>query len=372
MSANDNKAPVTDPTATLARLCSLERGAGAPPDLDAGGVAALARVAAWHGVAGWLMKRLEESYADWGATAALLPALRPHMMGILRFNALVAGALLRVSDLLGRHGIEVAALKGAALTGSLYGDAGVRATGDLDILVAQDKGDEAMRILAADGATPWAEATAGRPDVMNLFCRHLPPLNYCGVRVEIHTKLWRELSGEVLIDNAMSHTVQDGGALRLDDEAMLAHLCAHAHTHHALDGHMSLKWLIDIALLLRQDMSLLERSERLFPNTKADIEWAVSMCMSLLPSADRARLAQTGRAATPLTAKSLRGNDEPEALRSFRRAWAALKFAWRHGDGAGEKCSNVMATIRYAMSNSESLHPGESALAAIMKRIFRK
>lgn len=363
---------MTDPTATLARLCSLERGAAAPPDIGAGGVAALARVAAWHGVAGWLMKRLEESYADWEPTATLLPALRPYMMGNLRFNALVAGALRRVSDTLGRRGIRVAALKGAALMGSLYGDAGVRATGDLDILVAQDQGDEALRILTADGATPWAEATAGRPDVMNLFCRHLPPLKYCGVRVEIHTKLWRELSGEVLIADPMSHTAQDGETLRLDDEAMLAHLCAHAHTHHALDGHTSLKWLIDIALLLHQDMSLLERSERLHPNTRADIEWAAGMCMSLLPAADRGRLSQTGRKATPLTAKSLRGNSEPQAWRSVRRAWAALKFAWRQGGGTGEKCSNVMATIRYALSNSESLHPEASAPVAILKRILRK
>ena len=362
---------MTDPTATLARLCALERTA-TPPDLDAGGVAAVAQAAARHGVAGWLMKRLGESYADWEPAAALMPALRPHMMGNLRFNALVTGALRRVTDLLSRHGIGVAALKGAALMGSLYGDAGVRSTGDLDILVAQDKGDEAMEILTADGATPWAEATAGRPDVMNLFCRHLPPLKYCGVRVEIHTKLWRELSGEVLIDNAMSHTVRCGETLRLDNEAMLVHLSAHAHTHHALDGHISLKWLIDIALLLHQDASLLERSERQFPNTRADIEWAARMCMSLLPAADRDRLSRTGRKATPLTAKSLRGNREPQAWRSIRRAWAALRFAWRHGDGLGGKCSNVVATIRYALSNSESQHPGVSAPVAIMKRILRK
>lgn len=362
---------MTDPTAALARLCALER-AAAPPDIGAGGVAALARAAARHGVAGWLMKRLGESYADWEPAGALTRALRPHMMGDLLFNSRVAGALRRASDLLSRHGIEVAALKGAALTDSLYGDAGVRSTGDLDILVAQDKGYEAMEILTADGATPWDEATAGRPDVMNLFCRHLPPLKYCGVRVEIHTKLWRELSGEVLIDNAMSHTARCGETLRLDNEAMLAHLCAHAHTHHALDGHISLKWLIDIALLLRQDMSLLERSERQFPNTRADVEWAARMCMSLLPASDRDRLARTGRKATPLTAKSLRGNREPQAWRSVRRAWAALRFAWKQGDGIGGKCSNVVATIRYALSNSESLHPGAPAPAAIMKRIFRK
>ena len=53
-------------------------------------------------------------------------------------NALVARALGRVLEGLGRAGVPVIPLKGVALSESLYGDAALRVSADLDILVPRE------------------------------------------------------------------------------------------------------------------------------------------------------------------------------------------------------------------------------------------
>lgn len=101
-----------------------------------------------HGVASWTTAALEDlPEAPAGVREALASARRASALRALRGTS----ELLQIAQAMEQRGIEAVALKGPAFSQWLYGDAGIRSFGDLDLLVAADDLSPALAALVGLG-----------------------------------------------------------------------------------------------------------------------------------------------------------------------------------------------------------------------------
>jgi catechol 2,3-dioxygenase-like lactoylglutathione lyase family enzyme len=130
----------------------------------------------------------------------------------------------RAIDALQAAGLEVLALKGAALIGSAYRDPGARPLGDVDLAVRPERIGEAVRALRAAGLT----ATDGEPE-RRLAVRHsLAFRDPSGQEVDLHRgMLWRPgLDQEFWRESREAEAA--GARVRiLNPTDQLLHVCAH-------------------------------------------------------------------------------------------------------------------------------------------------
>lgn len=140
-----------------------------------------------------------------GAIVALRDALRCLTPGVVplelerRLAVLVLERQLRMRILqrracesitaLARAGIDVALLKGAALSATVYDGFETRPMNDVDLLVAPDRADDAKRIMLATG---WCHDASLPDDAVYRTHHHLAPIIDGGgsrCRLEIHRAL---------------------------------------------------------------------------------------------------------------------------------------------------------------------------------------
>ncbi|MPZ48108.1 MAG: hypothetical protein GEU75_02145 [Dehalococcoidia bacterium] len=91
----------------------------------------------------------------------------------------------RALRLLGEHGIEGLVLKGAALTATLYHDAGARPMADVDLLVSLARAEEAYRLLLANGWRPDLPPGGPMANIMQVV-RSLDLVWEDGTRLDLH------------------------------------------------------------------------------------------------------------------------------------------------------------------------------------------
>lgn len=136
-------------------------------------------------------------------------------------------------------GVETVVLKGGALANTLYPDPGERAMGDIDLLVAPDRAEEARRALTAAG---WRRDEEGYPEAAYRRHYHLPPLRDeggSGAALEIHTGLLLPdhpfaLDVEAVRRRAVTARV-DGRPMRVPDPVdHLLYVCLHFAWVHML------------------------------------------------------------------------------------------------------------------------------------------
>ena len=149
----------------------------------------------------------------------------------------VVGATLAdlVLDVLAGRGIRALPLKGTALAESVHGDASMRRSVDIDVLVAPDALSEAAEALRALGYAP--DAMNGLPD-LHLCVRH----DANAPRVELHWRVhWIEtsFSAEMLAQA----TPAAGGRLAPRPEHELGALLLFL----ARDGFVGVRLLADVA-----------------------------------------------------------------------------------------------------------------------------
>jgi putative nucleotidyltransferase-like protein len=105
-----------------------------------------------HGIVGLAARNLAEAGAPVPAAAARTLAERAEAM---RTRALAFGLILeRFLEEAARGGLEVTLLKGAALAQDLYPQGGLRAQGDLDVLVATEDVPAAIEAALRSGLEP--------------------------------------------------------------------------------------------------------------------------------------------------------------------------------------------------------------------------
>lgn len=177
------------------------------------------------------------------AIHALLPSERlAPFQAALAANRTRALAIEAISDhmlaLLREAGIPALALKGPSLGRRLYDDPGLRAVGDIDLLVAREDLDGAVgRARALGYDAPSDRRAAGRLPALHFSLRHpagLPPL-------ELHWRVhWLE---ESFAERSLGRSEDEGTDLRPrpgDDLAMLLLFLAR-------DGFMGLRLFSDVA-----------------------------------------------------------------------------------------------------------------------------
>ncbi len=168
-----------------------------------------------------------------------------------------AGLAVQMAAAFRQAGVDALFLKGPVLSQRLYDRPDVRGEGDVDVLVRPDHMERARLVLSAQGAVAEAEVATG----LHRFVHHEDRYRDAGtgVLIEVHHRLsanpyalpwdfealWRERSHVRIAGEALA-------VLSTGHEALF--LIVHAAGH----GWQRLRWLADVAVLLRTPAALAE------------------------------------------------------------------------------------------------------------------
>lgn len=175
----------------------------------------------------------------------------------LRANGHLVDTLLEALAGLDAAGVPAMPVKGLVIADQLYGDLAARPCADLDVLVQPADLPRAREVLRAIGFTQLAV-----PRYKALVHEFHDPAWGRGagadhVRLELHWALWadseRRLGTHGLWDRSVPGTLLDHPIRMLSIEDMLLHLAIH-RTRSAL----RLRWLVDVAELLRRHAATLD------------------------------------------------------------------------------------------------------------------
>jgi len=192
-----------------------------------------------------------------------------HAVNVERNQALMQ-ALAEITGWFGAAGIEVVLLKGAAaLADDLYGDAGARLMGDLDLLVPAERAAEAQQLLLQKGYLVAPE------DEEKIVYRlptdaeyHLEPLYLpdTGIVVEIHHRVMSRQGGRALpVDQVWADRIPapgfPGHVFLPAPGWRLLHNALHALLPYGefIRAQIQLNNLAEAAALLQRDRSAFDR-----------------------------------------------------------------------------------------------------------------
>jgi hypothetical protein len=199
--------------------------------------------------------------------------LRSTYYQTLAQNTLMYQELDRILKALDEAGIPVIVLKGAALAATLYEDIGLRPMGDLDLLVREEKLQEALEVMRSIGyiEEPMPHQEFNREVGYDI---HLWREANQDLKVELHWGLvagedvWHETKVKGLWEEARRWSPSSDGllsrdfdnVLQLSPEASLVYLSAHLIMHHGM-RQSRLLWFLDIYLLISKDNETLDRAK---------------------------------------------------------------------------------------------------------------
>lgn len=199
-----------------------------------------------------------------------VPNATPDIKAAFRSQALrglqQAAALTTILNAAQQRGLPVLVLKGVALSLLLHGNPSQRAAGDIDLLVPSDRFRMAADLLLDLGYVVDAD---GPPlDVADAGARHIRDLTFIGhgQRIELHRRLY-ELNTRLPDDFETFWSQRTELALGSVTVATLgpAHLALYLLVHGHGHDWERLRWLVDLALLLRRPGALamlLEQARR--------------------------------------------------------------------------------------------------------------
>jgi hypothetical protein len=201
-------------------------------------------------------------------TASALAEIKEHVHRTAIFDLTLGAELSAILGLFSAEGIPVIALKGPVLAASLYGDAALRSSSDLDLLIQPQDVLRAQASLESrryrlESTLPWTgdRACFRRRDSQMSFSRSNARTEKNDgpevLWVDLH---WRLLPGyfpETFDDREIwSHMRQAPNfrtrAATLPPETLLLFLCAHGTKHLWL----RLSWICDIARLLQVEKEM--------------------------------------------------------------------------------------------------------------------
>ena len=187
-----------------------------------------------------------------------LRRLRPYF-GTNKLRALLlAKELLNLHELFERRKIPIIPYKGPVLAASVYGDLGLRMSGDLDILIRVQDVPRAKEMLMHRGykPTPWKTDTQLTPDqeaAYLRFEREYPFQDYnSGIGVELQWGVTDKhfpfsLDMEFMKERLQRVSLGGGTVPSFAPDVMLLILCVHASVHH----WERLQWICDVAEMIR-------------------------------------------------------------------------------------------------------------------------
>lgn len=220
----------------------------------------LGKISAQHGVSHLLFSALElyKDLADPGFLKNLGEKIFLQSTTALHY----IGVLFELHDILEKDGIVVVPFKGPSLSQLLYGNPGVRAYSDLDILISCEDVERAVKLLQSGGYLTEIDIS---DELLANYMLHEDNLTLlhpdAGVCVELH---W-ELSGRTLqkpltlqsLSGRLEPLLLTGRQIEsLATEDLLLYLCVHGTKH----VWSRLDWLCCVAALIR---------------VKPDVDWTI-------------------------------------------------------------------------------------------------
>lgn len=173
-----------------------------------------------------------------------------YIQSIVR-NTWLAERWNEVNTILGNAGIKHVLLKGMALEHTLYDAKGLRQMNDNDILVKRKDAVKARALLLDNGFSQELIKSSLHKKIMLETGKHLPCLYKNGYAVEIHHKLFNNLTKlfdfEDPVDSAVQVTIGNTKAWILSKEFQSAHLSDH-FKRHICEGIGQLRQYADIIL----------------------------------------------------------------------------------------------------------------------------
>ena len=165
--------------------------------------------------------------------------------------------MVRIGKLLAEHSVTPIVMKGVVLAQSLYGNAALRKSADIDLMVRVEDFDRTDKLIREDGyecTSPGSNLT----DRQKSFFRSIGQ-NYeyyhpqQGIALELHWRsyLWTREQTELLWEHCEPVSFMGQTFYSWNDELLLLTLCYHG-AHHEWS---SLKWTGDIAVLLSREHS---------------------------------------------------------------------------------------------------------------------
>jgi hypothetical protein len=160
--------------------------------------------------------------------------------------------LVRINRRLRAYGIDIIPLKGGCLSQRLYGSPGVRASGDIDILIRPENLSAADRVLAELGYRNIYDLTERQTAAFRVRSHHV---NYfrkeSGQHLELHWRTHFRTPGEMEEFWRGRKTVEIMGEpfAFLEDPILFLFLCDHGARH----AWFRMKWLGDIAMMLANE-----------------------------------------------------------------------------------------------------------------------
>jgi len=163
--------------------------------------------------------------------------------------------LRRVVQEFHAHAVPVRILKGLPLAQSVFGEIGLRATGDIDLLIDESSIMEADRILRGFDYRGLFQMERFTPRQLAFYCAHWRDNNYqnlaTGFEIDLHWSLClnREMPGASLCATPGGERISFGGfkVEALPRRENLLYLCVHG----AFDGWLFLKSLADVGAQVR-------------------------------------------------------------------------------------------------------------------------
>jgi hypothetical protein len=215
----------------------------APAGLSALEGEGFVRAAARHGLAGFAAHALERSGQTLPESAR--EALRRESLSSAARAVRVHALLLRSLDALGAVGVVPVVLKGSALARRLYPEPFLRATTDVDLLVAREHVEPASRALEGLGLVRTSEEGGHGGD----HSHHLAFQGTAGL-VELHFRALvgygQVLEADALLAHAEEAELEGRRVRYLRAEDELVYLAIHASNHLI----QRLSWLLDLKLLV--------------------------------------------------------------------------------------------------------------------------
>ena len=244
------------------------------------------QIAVQNGVAAWIYSRGKNGLISGIDSNQLKLWKSVYFQNTIQFQKYLS-VFKKVNDQLQKHGIPLLALKGIALASQLYTDEGLRPMGDIDILVPEGKGLEALGILLRNGAQQLA---VPRSVVHEQTDAHVRAISVDGIMVEIHQRLFSKGSVFYLKDtDRFQHCVrickQGVVMYRMNDVLMAYHLVAHVIKGIRMGG-LRLGWLLDIALFLKpikdRDAFIISVLN-VKPSQRKELKQLIDMALLFLP-----------------------------------------------------------------------------------------
>jgi hypothetical protein len=207
--------------------------------------------------------------------ADLLAALRQHCGELRAQSDALIKELFELLDALGERSVFAIPFKGPLLGELLFDDAGMRAPGDLDLLVHPDNVSRFCEVLEGRGYVDAGQRPGVRPLTVTqqsmyrrFQCEHTYVRASDGVVVEPHWALsQRPLAVDIdyagMLRRARPRSLGGRAVLALAPEDLLLALCIHGAKHH----WERLAWIRDVAALITScaDLNLVSCIDRARP-----------------------------------------------------------------------------------------------------------